>query len=132
MKIQPITTNYNSYNNQNNSLSFKEYKHLGKVILSSGGIALSAIAQAFMDARQIDIVEVSTVDNDVERSKVAYNRLMGAIKEHRSNRVMPSSRERFEVGYVEPQRPKEEMPPYDPVKDYEYWAKRIYCYSDMM
>ena len=132
MKIQPITNHYNSCNNQKNALSFNAYKPLGKVILTSGGIASSAIAAAFLDASKEDIIEVSTVQDNAEQSKHAYNKLMRLIAELKLKNEKPTDREKYKVGYVEPKKPKIEDIIYDdPTDDPDYLTKRIYCYSDM-
>ena len=131
MKIQPITNHYISCNYQKNALSFNAYKPLGKVILTSGGIASSAIAAAFLDASKEDIIEVTTVPNDADQSKYAYNKLMRLIAELKLKNEKPTSREKYMVGYVEPEKPKEDFCFKDPTDDPKYLTKRIYCYSDM-
>ena len=133
MKIQSITKENYSISNQQKNLPFKAYKPLGKVILTSGGIASAAIASAFLDAPQEDIVEVSTVKGDSEQSKAAYNKLIELITNLKNNNVKPVSRDKYRIDYIEPKKSKSEEEHYeDPTDSYDYLAKRIYCYSDMI
>ena len=136
MKILPMANQYHYINKTENNISFSAYKHMGKSILSSGGIFVSAVAAAFLDAPQEDIVEISTVDNDSNLSKAAYDRLLDQITKHKnSNNATPVSREKYKTDYVPPQKEAISKPSYEEdkyINDYDYLTKRIYCYSDMM
>ena len=103
MKIQQINqfTNSQSLNNKNvQHPSFKAYKHLGNMILGSGGLAVAYLAKAFHDAPEADILEVSTVDGDKQASKDAYDRLKQFIEITKNDAsVKQTERLRFTVEY---------------------------------
>ena len=147
MKIQPINQPVNNYsNNKYQHPSFQAYKHLGKVILTSEGIAAAYIAKAFQNSPEEDILEVSTVDGDIQASANAFEKLKQYIKEIKNDaNAKPVNPERFSVDYKEPvkepvEEEEEETNKFPGLPDWvkneedeaKYYTIRIYCNSDMM